>query len=134
MTKAKTSSASTVRFCLSGAARPSAGTRLASHTAAVLGLTGMAAGQRIPGAELRQLIGDTAYGYHTRNGNFDHDAKGVTLTEKGLLHFIGRPNIQSDPEMEAAYAKVLTTGKPDGNMVKNAEFIAPIKRQAKAAE
>lgn len=119
-------------FILSGAARPSAGTRLASHTAAVLSLTGMIDGEtRIPAAELRQLIGETAFGYHARKGNFDRSAEGVKLSDEGVLHFIQRPSIVADPEMTAAYETILRTGKPDGNMVKNAEFIKPLAKAAK---
>jgi hypothetical protein len=121
-----------VRFVIRDGFRPSAGTRLASHTAAVLGLTGMIDGAMIPAAELRQMIGDTAFGYHSRKGNIERTDKGAKLSEQGVLLFMARAGV--DPEMIAAYETVLSTGKPDGNLIKVPEAIAPLKPTAKAAQ
>ena len=110
-----------------GAARPSAGSALASYTAAWLTLSGMATGHAVPGAIVRQVAGDTAFAYHTKQGNFERTDEGVKLTDKGILHFLSRTKIQPDPEMVKAYEEVLSTGKTNA-MVKNPEFIQAIKK------
>lgn len=125
--KAVKSSAGAIRFTIVQAARPGSGELLASYTAAWLSLSGMADGAAIPSKVVRAIAGDTAYAYHTRNGNFERTPEGVKLTDAGLMHFIGggNRNIRSNPEYEAGYIAVLTNGKPN-EQVKNAAFIKPI--------
>jgi hypothetical protein len=126
-----TAVATSIRFVLKDGFRPSAGARLASHTAAVLGLSGMIDGATVPAAELRQMIGDTAFGYHSRKGNIERTDKGCKLSNHGQQLFMARVGV--DPEMIVAFERVLSTGKPDGNMVKNADAIKALTKQAKAA-
>jgi hypothetical protein len=113
-------------YVVTGAARPSAGSALASYTAAWLQLSGMATGHVCPAATVRQVAGDTALAYHVKQGNMERTDKGIQLTEQGILHFLSRTKIQPDPEMVKAYEEVLSKGKPNG-MVKNPEFIKAIK-------
>jgi hypothetical protein len=114
------------------ASRPGAGTELASYTAAWLDLSGLDSGGLIPAAEVEQIMGKNAFGYHCRNGNLERTADGVKLTDQGFLHFgnlhmgVGRNrNIRPDPEMVKAYALTLATGKPSA-LVKNAKLIKPL--------
>ena len=126
--QAKQAPARVLSHVITGAARPAAGSQLASYTAAWLSLSGMIDGKAVPAEVVRAVAGPTAFGYHTRNGNFERTDKGVILTAKGEAHFATRPKIQVDPEMLKAYEEILSTGKPDGNLVKNPEFISPLKK------
>ena len=123
--------ASRIRFSFK-AARPSAGNALASYTAAFLQLSGLDDGAIIPAKLAREMMGDTAFGYHTRNGNIERTPDGVKLSEQGFAHFgnvnIGEGpnrNIRPDPEMIKAYATTMETGKPS-DMVKNDKLIHPV--------
>lgn len=124
----KTSSG--VKFVITQAARPSAGTRLASYTEAWLQLTGLADGGSIPAAQAKEIMGDTAYGYHTRKGNFEKTADGFKLTAQGESHFgIGTNNrlIRPEPEMVKAYTETMSKGSTN-EQVKNPGFIKPINK------
>ena len=119
---------SAVRFMLVAAARPGSGRALASYTAAWLALSGMDDGKAVPAKMVRALAGDTAYGYHTRAGNFEATADGVRLTESGEFHFSNlstNRNIRAEPELVKAYADVLSTGKAN-DTVKNPALIKPM--------
>ena len=101
-------SASAIKFAITDFARPSAGNLLIAHTAAFLGLSGMANEQAFPKAQAQKIIGARAVQYHLGNGNFEATDKGLILTEKGFLFFATR---QADLELLAAYELVMTTGK-----------------------
>lgn len=123
----KSAATSAIRFVFP-AARPSAGSALASYTAAWLQLSGLDSGATLPSKVAREIMGDTAYGYHTRKGNFEKTSDGVKLTEQGFEHFGNvTPNraIRPDPEMMKAYILTMETGKVS-EMVKNEKLIKAI--------
>lgn len=129
--QAQPQTSSGVKFVITQAARPSAGTRLASYTEAWLQLSGVADGKAIPAQQAKLIMGDTAYGYHVRKGNFEKTTDGFKLTPQGEAHFaIGVNNrlIRPEPEMVKAFIACMSTGKPDGEMVKNPDFIKPISK------
>lgn len=96
-------------FAIADYARPKAGAALFAHTAAFLALSGIAEGKAYPKAKAVQVIGQTAVKYHTANGNFEHTAEGVKMTDKGRAFFAARP--KADPELFAAFESVLSTGE-----------------------
>jgi hypothetical protein len=122
--------AAELSFVITSAARPSAGSALASYTAAWLELSGMIAGHMVPAATVRAIAGDTAFAYHTKAGRFTRTAEGVKLSDEGVLHFLSRTKITPDPEMTKAYLATMSTGETSA-MVKNPEFIKPINKGAK---
>lgn len=99
-----------IRFAVQDFARPRAGSLLAAHTAAFLGLSGMLDGAPIAKSVATKIIGARAVQYHTNNGNFEHTAQGLTLTDKGAEFFVTR-NLTADPEALAAYEAFFTSGK-----------------------
>jgi len=97
--------------------RPMSGAALYAHTAAVIDLLNMRKGAKIPRATLTKILGETAVKHHlTKTGMFDIDERGVYLSALGMVN----PHwVSTDPELTAACVKVLTTGQPDGQIVKN---------------
>lgn len=96
-----------IKYAVSDFARPQAGRALAAHTAAFLGLSGMATGDAVPRAFASKVIGARAVQYHTGNGNFEATPDGLKLTEKGEIFFMSRA---IDPELLAAYESVMQSG------------------------
>ena len=99
----------TLAYAIEDYARPHAGAALFAHTAAFFALSGIAEGKAYPKSKAVQVIGQTAVKYHTKNGNFEHTAEGVKLTDKGRAFFAARPAV--DPELFAAFEAVLSTGE-----------------------
>lgn len=128
-TKPATVKGSLIKYAPVQAARPGSGTALASYTSAWLALSGMDDGRAVPVKVLKQIAGDTAVAYHTRNGNLEKTPDGVKLTEAGFAHFgnMGgqNRNIRPDAEMVKGYAEMFTTGK-GGDLIKNPALIKPI--------
>lgn len=98
----------TLAYAIADYARPKAGAALFAHTAAFFALSGINEGKAYPKAKAVQVIGQTAVKYHTGNGNLEHTAEGVKLTDKGRAFFAARPAV--DPELFAAFESVLSTG------------------------
>lgn len=98
----------TLAYAIADYARPKAGAALFAHTAAFFALSGIADGKAYPKAKAVQVIGQTAVKYHTGNGNFEHTAEGIKMTDKGRAFFAARPAV--DPELYAAFESVLSTG------------------------
>lgn len=124
-----------IRFALKDAYRPGSGSALASYTVAWLALSGMDDGALLPAKVVRKIAGETAFGYHTRNGNFERTPDGIKLSETGFAHFgnMGaNRNIRPDPEMVKAYTETLSSGKTNA-MVKNAAAIEPLNPPAPKA-
>jgi hypothetical protein len=119
-----------LNYAITGAARPSAGSALASYTAAWLGLSGMIDGKAVPRATVTRVAGPTATAYHLKLGNFTATDEGLKLSEKGEAHFALRSKIQIDPEQLKSYETMLSNGQPDGNLVKNAAFIEKLDKGA----
>ena len=106
--------------------RPMAGAALYAHTAAVLQLTGMDKGKRVPYATLVAVLGETAVKHHQKTtGFFGADEKGVFLSELGKInpHWLAA-NVNA--ELKAACIEVLTTGKTNDKVIKNAAGIKAI--------
>ena len=118
---AEASPAPTLAYTLAEGFRPTAGGRLFAHTMAVFSLLGLNEGKRAPTATLARALGSTAMAYHA--GKFDTNADGKTLTPSGLAFFAARG---ANAEWVAKFASVLSTGKPDGDMVKNESGIKAI--------
>lgn len=118
----KPAAKSGIKFVIKPTFRPGSGRNLASFTAAWIALSGMQNGATVPSALVRRIAGDTAFSHHKRLGNFEATPDGVKLTDQGEFHFSDlstNRNIKTDPELVKAYMSVMSTGKPDGNVIKN---------------
>lgn len=113
--------AATITHVLHDYARPSAGSRLAAHTAAFLKLSGMADGKACPGATALKVIGPTAVKYHRLIGNWESTKDGLKLAEKGRAFFAARG--EPDLELLAAYVEVLSTGAVNEKVVKDGNVV-----------
>lgn len=120
--KAKPKAATGILFMLSaGSARPVSGANLHAHTQAVLELSGMVKGKGAPKALLARVMGETAVRYNMKEGKFALNEKGeVVLTAAGKAGFETR---SPDRNVVELFKSILTTGKPDGAIVKNADLI-----------
>jgi hypothetical protein len=114
------------------AARPGAGSALASHTAAFLQLSGLDNGDTVPRKVAEEIWGKRAVSNHLSLGNIERTDTGIRLTEQGFLHFGNlqtdesrNRNIRPDPEMVKSYVETMTTGKTSA-MVKNATQIKAV--------
>lgn len=113
-----------IKFALKNGARPTAGNRLFSYTMAWLGESGMLTdGAKVARAQLTQIAGSTAVAYHLSKGNLEATDAGIGLTDAGFSYFLTRGH---DPKAVEVYASIMRDGKPDGEFVKNAEFIRAI--------
>jgi len=113
-----------LRFYIAPAFRPTAGERLAAHTAVFLEHSGLFAGKAIPKAKAHTVIGARAIKWHMDQGNFHYTAQGLALTELGKAAFAKRA---INDEYKAAYTAVLVEGKiHDGAGVTNPAFILPL--------
>ena len=113
-TQAPAAPAPTLAYTLIDGFRPTAGGRLFAHTMAVFQLTGLLDGKHAPSSTLTRALGNTAMAYHA--GKFETTPAGKTLTPAGLAFFNARGH---NAEWRARFVSVLSTGKPDGDMVKN---------------
>ncbi len=105
--------------------KPGAGSLMASYTQAVFELFGMVAGKAAPAEELAKVWGGTAIKYHTAGGRIVTTKDGVKLTSAGKDHFATR-SIKSNPKDVEAYKAMLSTGVPDGRLVKRADHLKAI--------
>ena len=106
-------------YAIADYARPKAGRSLFAFTQAWLELSGMMNGARVSAKVLKQITGDTAVSYHTKNGNFAQDSGAIELTLKGNNFFTERMiGNQYDEKTLDTFKDILTTGKIDGVMVK----------------
>lgn len=109
--------------------RPGSGKALQAHTEAVLQFFKLnSKGGQVLKADLRRVMGDTAVAYHLKPeiANFVEVEPGViALSERGRLVFADRASKFADDSLSlvATYLSILTTGKPDGKVVKDATFI-----------
>lgn len=111
------------------AARPVAGRPLRAFTQAVIELLDLTKGKQYDRATLASIIGPRAVNYHlTQTGAFEMTEKGIGLAGSyGVDYFAERANNKEfDPQDVADYKAILTTGKADGRLVKNANFIKPL--------
>lgn len=92
--------------------RPKAGKGLQAHTEAALQLFGLyKKGAKVARRALSETIGDTAIGYHIKNGSFESPEPGVVgLSEMGREAFKARV-ANLDAELVAEFAALFTTGK-----------------------
>lgn len=120
---------SPIAYAIVDYARPKAGAALFAHTSAFLKLSGMNEGKAYPRAKASQIVGNTTIKYHTHNGNFEATSAGLTLSTKGNAFFASRnANHPINPELEAAFIEVLTTGNlNDKANVKSAHSRVAIK-------
>jgi hypothetical protein len=110
-----------IRFHIAESFRPSAGDRLAAHTAVFLEHMGLFAGKAVPTDTARRIIGARAVKWHTDKGNMEYTSQGIMLTQMGHAAFSAR-NV--NPEYVAAYEAVLLDGQcNDVAGVKNPAFI-----------
>lgn len=103
--------------------RPVSGANLQAFTAAWMSLTGMDKGKAVEKALIEKVAGATAIAYHVKTGRLQNKDGLLSLTDGGKLHFQAR---QPEEETVKAWQSILTTGKPDGKMIKNAAMIAAI--------
>ncbi len=109
--------------------RPTSGAALFAHTAVVLARSGISTTAPIPTALARTLMGDTAYNYHRKNGNFDVVGDtptrkgGLVLTPKGVDAFGKR---RPQQEYVSAWENVLLKGETDERVLKNANGIIKV--------
>lgn len=110
-----------LRFYIADAFRPTAGERLAAHTAVFLEHSGLFAGKAIPKDKARTVIGARAIKWHMDAGNFCYTSQGLALTELGKAAF-GKRVIND--EYKAAYVAILVEGKThEGVGVTNPAFV-----------
>lgn len=110
-----------IKFYIADAFRPSAGERLAAHTAVFLEAFGLLAGKAVPTATAKTIIGARAVKWHSDNGNFISTPQGLALSVVGVAAFSRR---QINEEYRAAYEQVLIEGQcSDAAGVKNPAFI-----------
>lgn len=109
--------------------RPGSGKALQAHTEAVLQFFGLhGKNGQVMKADLVKVMGATAVAYHANplQGNFVEVEPGaLALSERGRLVFADRASKMADDAkaLVATYLAILTTGKPDGKVVKDAMFI-----------
>lgn len=109
--------------------RPGSGKALQAHTEAVLQFFKLnSKGGQVMKADLIKVMGATAVAYHANplQGNFVEVEPGVlALSERGRLVFADRASKFADDSLSlvATYLAILTTGKPDGKVVKDSTFI-----------
>lgn len=110
-----------IAFHIAESFRPSAGERLAAHTAVFLERTGLLQGKAIPGDTAKKIIGARAIKWHTDKGNMVTTPQGLTLTVVGIEAFSAR---SINAEFKAAYEQVLIEGQcSEVAGVKNPAFI-----------
>lgn len=106
-----------VKFHLVAGVRPSSGGLMFAHTLAFLRASGLIEGGSIPAATARKVLGDTAVTHHTKKtAQMILDGASIKLSPTGGNYFSDRPSIS--PADVDAYREILTTGKPDGRLVK----------------
>ena len=117
-------SAINAKFIIQDFARPKAGRQLLAFTEAWLQLSGLVNGRACDAKALRTIAGDTAIGYHTRNGNFQRDGNALTLSGKGSEFFAQRIlSTAYDAKDTDAFKAMMQSGKIDGNLIKNQSAI-----------
>jgi hypothetical protein len=117
-----------VKYSLT-AARPAAGRALYAFTEAVLQLLKMYDGAAVDRKTLTAIVGDRAVAYHlTKTFAFTLTDKGIALNgDFGADWFKQRVNDKAfDPQDFEDFKVILTTGKADNRLVKNANFIKAI--------
>jgi hypothetical protein len=105
--------------------RPSSGRPLYGYTEAVLQLLGMYNGKHATREQLNKIMGSTAVGYHlTKTCTFEMTENGITLSEHGKLFFGTRRETKMLDEQDVKdWTGIMTTGQPDGRLIKNAAHI-----------
>lgn len=104
--------------------RPKAGGSLFAFTQAWLDLSGMLEGKGYDRDQARKLAGNTAIAYHTKLENFEATKDGMKLTVKGKNFFNARiAEGHVDPKKVETFKAILTSGKMDGELVKNQHFV-----------
>lgn len=125
-----TRKAPTMAFIVKGGARPGQGANLYAFTKAWLECTGMADGAAIPRSMAEKIAGATMVGYHLKQGNLDLSDKGLILTSMGKALLVNgacetkRRTI--DPATVDAWKGIFSTGKPDGNLIKNPDSLSKV--------
>ena len=104
--------------------RPGSGRALFAYTMAWLQVSGLIDGGSIPRATALKLAGSTAIKYHSeKTGRMVDDGTTVKLSPTGANFFADRPHDAKDRE---AYAAMLTTGQPDGRLIKTPHAIGTL--------
>lgn len=139
-TPAKVAPVNRVQYALKEGYRPS-GTgpmgmqRLKAHTHAFMNVSGLIDGGVVPTTLPNEVLGSRACAHHaskfeTVASTFDASGKvairgGKKLTAEGKAFFAARMATE-DKAMRSAYENLMTTGQPDGEIVKNASGVYKI--------
>lgn len=109
--------------------------RLKAHTHAFMNVSGLIDGGVVPTTLPNEVIGSRACAHHaskfeTVASTFDASGKvsvrgGKKLTAEGKAFFAARMATE-DKAMRSAYENLMTTGQPDGEIVKNASGVYKI--------
>lgn len=130
--KTATKPAPGAQFAIRDGFRPGAGRLLFAYTFAWLQETGLIDGGSIPRADAVRIAGATAIGYHVNNtGRLIDNAGAISLAPSAANFFADRPGrTAKDTE---TFIAILRTGAPDGEIIKSAAGIIPIKTPAPPA-
>lgn len=114
---------------VNGTAKPTSGQRLVAHTHAALDVFGLFAGAGMAKETARKVFGDTALAYHKGKGNFEYREDGqLYLTAAGQNFFGARKaGGKVDEKIAGAFAQVMMTGEPDGDIIKTAQAVTKFK-------
>ena len=117
---ASIAAASRVAFAVS-VNRPASGALLISYTRAWMKLEGLHAGGTISMARMRAIAGQKAIDYHRSIGTIETKANGELGLTKHGQYFFSDENEKRRPggEVVEAYQAMMTTGRPDGVLVKS---------------
>lgn len=111
-------------FFIRDSARPGAGSKLFAYTMAWLQGSGLIDGGAIPRAQALKLAGQTAIQYHTTRTMRMVDTAGMISLAPGAANFFA--DRHHDAKEREAYRAILTTGQPDGALIKNAGCVGKL--------
>jgi hypothetical protein len=111
-------------FFIRDSARPGAGSRLFAYTMAWLQGSGLIDGGAIPRGQALKFAGQTAIQYHTTRTMRLVDTAGMISLAPGAANFFA--DRHHDAKERETYRTILTTGEPDGSLIKQAGAIGKL--------
>ena len=111
-------------FFIRDSARPGAGSKLFAYTMAWLQGSGLIDGGAIPRGQALKLAGQTAIQYHTTRTMRLVDTAGMISLAPGAANFFA--DRHHDAKERETYRTILTTGEPDGSLIKQAGAIGKL--------
>ena len=123
-----TQAVDSLKYRVTDAFRPGSGALLFAYTMAWLQTTGLIDGGSIALSKAQKIAGKTAIDYHLgasnkrKTPNFTVAGESIRLTSGAANFFADRAH---DPKTRQAYIDMMTTGKIDGAIIKNAAGLTP---------